>query len=245
MGIGKHTKPTKTRPSRGRKTPTDGVPQALTPEQVIAARRKQLRNRRDVTSFLQRLVIMVLMLWVLFGFVFGLTPMPNGDMSPRLSAGDLMLYYRMASTWHTQDIAVLEKDGTQYVARIVAQPGDTVEITKEATLKINDSVVLENDIYYSTPRYDETVTIYGLSANDEYQVTEDDANTDGYTTTYESCNEDEAGAMGTDDVTATVTNTRETTPPTGVIMTIAPYALMVVLAGAFAVVFLTRRNRAE
>lgn len=51
--------------------------------------------------------------------------------------------------------------------------------------------------------------------------------------------------MGTDDVTATVTNTRETTPPTGVIMTIAPYALMVVLAGAFAVVFLTRRNRAE
>ena len=62
---------------------------------------------------------MVLMLWVLFGFVFGLTPMPNGDMSPRLSAGDLMLYYRMASTWHTQDIAVLEKDGTQYVARIV------------------------------------------------------------------------------------------------------------------------------
>ena len=33
--------------------------------------------------------------------------------------------------------------------------------------------------------------------------------------------------------------------PGGVIMTIAPYALMVVLAGAFAVVFLTRRNRAE
>ena len=93
MGIGKHTKPTKTRPSRGRKTPTDGVPQVLTPEQVIAARRKQLRNRRDVTSFLQRLVIMVLMLWVLFGFVFGLTPMPNGDMSPRLSAGDLMLWH--------------------------------------------------------------------------------------------------------------------------------------------------------
>ena len=170
MGIGKHTKPTKTRPSRGRKTPTDGVPQALTPEQVIAARRKQLRNRRDVTSFLQRLVIMVLMLWVLFGFVFGLTPMPNGDMSPRLSAGDLMLYYRMASTWHTQDIAVLEKDGTQYVARIVAQPGDTVEITKEATLKINDSVVLENDIYYSTPRYDDNVTYPVTLADDEYFV---------------------------------------------------------------------------
>ena len=100
MGIGKHTKPTKTRPSRGRKTPTDGVPQALTPEQVIAARRKQLRNRRDVTSFLQRLVIMVLMLWVLFGFVFGLTPMPNGDMSPRLSAALLPHGLHLAHPGH-------------------------------------------------------------------------------------------------------------------------------------------------
>ena len=47
------------------------------------------------------------------------------------------------------------------------------------------------------------------------------------------------------DKTQTVTNDKAITTPGGVIMTIAPYALMVVLAGAFAVVFLTRRNRAE
>ena len=47
------------------------------------------------------------------------------------------------------------------------------------------------------------------------------------------------------DKTQTVTNNKAIATPTGVIMTIAPYALMVVLAGAFAVVFLTRRNRAE
>ena len=41
------------------------------------------------------------------------------------------------------------------------------------------------------------------------------------------------------------TNTKQITTPGGVIMTIAPYALMLVLAGAFAVVFLSRRNRAE
>lgn len=42
-----------------------------------------------------------------------------------------------------------------------------------------------------------------------------------------------------------VINDKDVSTPGGVIMTIAPYALMVVLAGAFAVVFLTRRNRAE
>ena len=45
-----------------------------------------------------------------------------------------------------------------------------MEITKEATLKINDSVVLENDIYYSTPRYDDNVPYPVTLADDEYFV---------------------------------------------------------------------------
>lgn len=171
MSQGKHTN-TKPKPSsagRGSKRPAAGeTPQALTPEQVIAARRKQLRNRQDITSFLQRLAVMALMLWILFGWVFGLTPMRGGDMSPRLSAGDLMLYYRLVGTWHTQDIAVLEKDGAQYTARIVAQPGDKLEVTDDAALKINDSVVLENDIYYRTPKYGDQVTYPITLAEDEY-----------------------------------------------------------------------------
>ena len=88
-----------------------------------------------------------------------------------------------------------------------------------------------------------------MTAGDSFTITETDANKDEYTTTY---------TVGTDavksydnEITATgaklvtVYNKAQDTPSTGVIMTIAPYALMVVLAGAFAVVFLTRRNRAE
>lgn len=93
---------------------------------------------------------------------------------------------------------------------------------------------------------EKTYTVYGLSATDTYQVTESTANQNGYTTTYNNdCNNAKAAAVGTTAKTAVVTNTKDATAPTGVIMTIAPYALMVVLAGAFAVVFLTRRNRAE
>ena len=89
-------------------------------------------------------------------------------------------------------------------------------------------------------RDSDTVKIYGLSPKDTYTVTE--AKVDGYETTGQV---DKPTAMGRDDVTVTVTNDKAINTPTGVIMTIAPYALMVVLAGAFAVVFLTRRNRAE
>ncbi len=105
---------------------------------------------------------------------------------------------------------------------------------------------------------DQYATIYGLSANDTFTVTETTANSAGYKTTYgvaagitdgdvtvtnTASISDEK--MGTTDKTATVRNDKSPSTPTGVIMTIAPYALMVVLAGAFAVVFLSRRNRAE
>lgn len=40
------------------------------------------------------------------------------------------------------------------VGRVVAHGGDTVEITEDAQLSVNGSTVIENDIYYSTPRYE-------------------------------------------------------------------------------------------
>lgn len=136
------------------------------PEQVINARLRYLANKEDVESFFTRLAAMILLLLLLFGLAFGVTAMKDDDMSPRISAGDLMLYYRLEQNFRINDVVVLEKDGKQYVGRIVAQGGDTVEITEEAQLKINGSVVWENDIYYSTPQYDSAVA-YPVSLSDK------------------------------------------------------------------------------
>ncbi len=154
-----------------RKKKSSAIPaEPQTPEQVIAARRHALANRSTVTAFLGRLVAFLLLLFVIFGLVFGLAPMKNDDMSPRISAGDLMLYYRLQREWHTQDVVVLKKDGVTYTARIVAQGGDTVEITDNAELKVNGSLVLENDIYYSTPKYDDSVSYPVTLGADEFFV---------------------------------------------------------------------------
>lgn len=146
------------------------VPTLRTPEEVIAARRRALRNRGDVEGFLKRLVGMAVVLWVLLGLIFGLAPVRNDDMVPRLSAGDLMLYYRLTQTYQAQDVVVLKKDGESYTARIVAKSGDKVEITDDAALKINGSIVLENDIYYKTPKYDDRVTYPLTLGPNEYFV---------------------------------------------------------------------------
>ena len=112
----------------------------------------------------------MVLLSLLFGFAFGVTPMENDDMSPRISAGDLLLYYRLADDLVTGDVLVFEKDGEQYVGRIVANPGDTVEVTDQATLVVNGSTVLENDIYYTTPKYDNGPAYPVTLAQDEYFI---------------------------------------------------------------------------
>lgn len=96
---------------------------------------------------------------------------------------------------------------------------------------------------------DETVVIYGLSANDTYTIVEEDCSKDGYVTTItgdgtvDTTNKLKVtGTEGTADKAVTYTNTKQVTPPTGIITNVLPYVLMVVTAAGLAFVFLRKRE---
>lgn len=97
---------------------------------------------------------MIAFVYILFGKIFGLALVDNDDMKPRLSGGDLMLYYRLQNKWYADDVVVFEKDGERYTGRIVATEGDKVDIPDEGGLHINGSTVLEADIFYPTKKYE-------------------------------------------------------------------------------------------
>lgn len=137
----------------------------LTPEQVILNRIHHLADLEDVKSFFTKLIMMAALIFVLFGILFGVSPMKNNDMMPRISSGDLMLYYRLEDNLRPQDVIVFEKDGRQYVGRIAARGGDSVEITDDAHLRVNNSTVVELDIFYSTPKYGDEV-VYPVQLTD-------------------------------------------------------------------------------
>ena len=143
---------------------------SITPEQVILSRLRRFASGEEIRSFFFKLIMMVLLLWILFGVLFGITPMWNNDMSPRISAGDLLLYYRLDENYRTNDVVVFEKDGTEYTGRIVGKGGESVEITEDAQLKVNGSSVIETDIFYSTPRYEEGIEYPVELAEDEYFI---------------------------------------------------------------------------
>ena len=98
---------------------------------------------RALRNFLVRLFLLITVIGILFGVVFGLTPMANADMQPAVCAGDLMLYYRLDKNLKSDDVVVFQKEGIQYTGRIVAVPGDVVEITDESEL-----MALKEDQYF-------------------------------------------------------------------------------------------------
>ena len=51
-----------------------------------------------------------------------------------------------------------EHEKTRFVCRIVAGPGDTVQISEGERLMVNGNTMIENNIFYATPMYGDFVT---------------------------------------------------------------------------------------
>lgn len=120
----------------------------------------QERNRqalRDIRIFLIKLLIIAFMGWVLLGFVFGITVMEGEDMYPRIRDGDVLVYYRLQQEYHIGDVVTFKRDGRRYTGRIVAQEGDTVNITEEGQLIVNGNVQ-DEEIFYPTDIMDSSMT---------------------------------------------------------------------------------------
>lgn len=103
---------------------------------------------------------------------------------------------------------------------------------------------------------DQYLVVYGLSSNDTYTVEETDANTDGYTTKYYydnmesteiTLNKDNAvvGKSNSNGVHIIVNNDKNSSAPTGIVMTFAPYILMIGAACVLMVVFLRKKREEE
>ena len=122
--------------------------------------RKTDSGVRAYQNLIIKAVLLLIVIWVLFFKVVGITQMPNADMYPRLDAGDILLFYRLNKDIRSQDIVVLEKstplnsEKGMYVGRVVARAGDTVDINEEGHLVINNRTVVESNIFYETHVYE-------------------------------------------------------------------------------------------
>lgn len=100
----------------------------------------------------------------------------------------------------------------------------------------------------TSARYEVTnnteIHIYGLTADDHIKAVEEDSG-QGYEATYTPGLLEGKLTISSDGSEATVTNTKNSTSPTGIILNYGPYILMIALAGSMAAFFFFKRNRKE
>jgi signal peptidase I len=114
----------------------------------------------------------LLALWAIFTFVFGIRQVDGESMYPRLRDGDLILYYRLEQDYQVGDVVAFSVCGEPQEARIVAQGGDVVELSSDGQLLVNGAVQQE-DIFYLTEPQGEDITYPYTVEEDSYFVLSD------------------------------------------------------------------------
>ena len=157
--------------------PADPLPEDPGKTAAAAVAKIRRRRMRAFRSFVVRLVSLAAVVYVLFFHIVGIAFMPSRDMYPRLDAGDLLLFYRLEKSPKAQDIAVIDKnvngEKKRFVCRVIATPGDTVEVREQGGLRVNGNTQAESNIFYSTQPYEGHVE-YPLKLGDgEYFVMAD------------------------------------------------------------------------
>lgn len=134
-----------------------------------------VKDRRvaDVQRFLLFALVLVLVIWGLFGLALGIMVAPNNDMYPRIDAGDLILYYRLDKDITAHEVAVYESDGKELIGRIIAASGDVVDINDEGEIFVNGNYTVERGIFYDTPKYEGGIEFPVTLGPDEYFILAD------------------------------------------------------------------------
>lgn len=133
----------------------------------------------------------------------------------------------------TFEVGVTGADGEVYKV-VYTQNGEPVTTSVTSGTPITVNGIGDED----------TIHIYGLSENDTYTVTEKDGVSQGYTVT-DTVDENDgvvSGNVTVDGDTESITNTKNASTPTGIVMNVAPYVLLVVVAAAGCFVFMRKRR---
>ncbi len=119
--------------------------------------RKQAPIWEDMLILMMKIGMILLAGFLVFTFVYGIVRVSNMEMSPAIKEGDLVIYYRIGKNYIQSDLVAVEVDGKIVIGRVVAQEGDTVDITADGLL-VNGSLQQETDIQGETLPYEEGIT---------------------------------------------------------------------------------------
>ena len=194
-------------------------------------------------------------------------PNPDSDPNPNDTTHNVIVTKKIKGAKPSNGknfkftVNVIPAQDSKEIYKVVAydatQQGEQQESTDPANFKYVD-VKNGKTVTFDNITEDKGFRIYGLSKNDKVVVTEQDGET--YTMTVEVPEnpsyikmglDTEQGAYKTtfkvkhDDAKLNVVNTKDQVTPTGIVMNVMPYALMLTVAGGLGAVFMNRKKEEE
>lgn len=93
-------------------------------------RRKKIREMRKQRGIVAlQFTAIVLLILIIFHIIMGISTVSGQSMYPTLHDGDIIIYKRYNTEYKQGDIVAIKRpDGEEYIKRIIAVAGDTVNI---------------------------------------------------------------------------------------------------------------------
>ncbi len=115
--------------------------------------KKNQKSKDPVAKALLKLSIKIVSLCLIIGFVFsfifGMYRVSDISMIPNINPGDMILFYRLDKDLVVGETVVYSYNKENRIGRIVAMPGDVVNIDEKG-LVVNNSHQYEPKIYKET-----------------------------------------------------------------------------------------------
>ena len=164
------------RPERAAETAAQGEAPQPERKQPPKKRRRKKSTLRLFLTLLLKLALIAAAVWALLNFVLGVAIHYGNNMYPALRDGDLIVAYRLQRPY--LNAAVLyERGGELSLARVIAMPGDVVEISETGALSVNGIAPAEEVFYPTYPAETGNVS-YPLTVGEDQVFLLNDFRTD-------------------------------------------------------------------
>ena len=120
---------------------------------------KKVSPKREWIRLGIKLVVLLLIFWIVLGVLFGVRRIEGVAMSPRLSDGDLSLFFRSNNNLSVGDVVLFSKDNKHYISRIVGVENDIISLSEDGHLSINGEE-FSSTVVYDISRGDEVKISY-------------------------------------------------------------------------------------
>jgi len=111
---------------------------------------------KELVALAIKIAVIIVLFVVAFTFIYGFHMVRDPHMSPMVNDGDVLLFFRLSRDYDINDLLLLNFEGERQVRRVVAQEGDTVDITENGLI-VNGSRIHEPMIFQETWRLETAV----------------------------------------------------------------------------------------